>query len=83
MDKLVCYILGLFGGKDSMVLVIYMCDCVLEMEYFFCDMGVELLEIYEYLVKFEVYFGKKIVWLLFDCIFDYWLKVYCGILFLF
>ena len=55
------HICGLSGGKDSAALAIYMRDKVPEMEYFFCDTGYELPEVYEYLNRLEAYLGKPII----------------------
>jgi 3'-phosphoadenosine 5'-phosphosulfate sulfotransferase (PAPS reductase)/FAD synthetase len=57
------HILGLSGGKDSAALAIYMRDRLAELEYFFCDTGHELPEVYEYLNRLEAYLGQRIVWL--------------------
>jgi hypothetical protein len=53
--------LGLSGGKDSAALAVYMRDRIPEMEYFFCDTGHELPEVYEYLNRLEAYLGRHIV----------------------
>ncbi len=55
------HICGLSGGKDSAALAIYLRDKVPEMEYFFCDTGYELPEVYEFLNRLEAYLGKPIV----------------------
>ena len=55
------HVLGLSGGKDSAALAIYMRDRIPEMEYFFCDTGHELPEVYEYLNHLEAYLGRCIV----------------------
>ena len=47
------HLLGLSGGKDSTALAVYMRERVPEMEYFFCDTGHELPEVYEYLNRLE------------------------------
>lgn len=57
------HILGLSGGKDSAALAIYMKEQGITpkgMEYFFCDTGVELPEVYAFLDKMEVYLGQEI-----------------------
>ena len=45
------HILGLSGGKDSAALAIYLKDQGrdADIEYFFCDTGSELREVYDYL----------------------------------
>jgi hypothetical protein len=60
-ERRVRHLLGLSGGKDSAALAIYMRDRVPEMEYFFCDTGHELPEVYEYLNRLEAYLGRRIV----------------------
>lgn len=55
------HICGLSGGKDSAALAIYLRDKVPNMEYFFCDTGYELPEVYEFLNRLEAYLGKPIV----------------------
>lgn len=62
-QKKVRHVLGLSGGKDSAALAIYLKDQgrVPEMEYFFCDTGSELREVYDFLDKLEDYLGKEIV----------------------
>ena len=57
------HILGLSGGKDSTALAIYMRDRLPEVEYFFCDTGHELPEVYEYLNRLEAYLGRRILYL--------------------
>jgi len=54
------HICGLSGGKDSAALAIYLRDKVPEMEYFFCDTGYELPEVYEFLNRLEAFLGKPI-----------------------
>lgn len=54
------HILGLSGGKDSAALAIYMRDRIPKIEYFFCDTGHELPEVYEYLNRLEAYLGRDI-----------------------
>lgn len=70
------HILGLSGGKDSTALAIYLkqqgrADCI---EYFFCDTGAELPEVYEYLDRLEAYLGKPIARLSSGRDFDHHLK---------
>lgn len=45
------HILALSGGKDSSALAVYLRDKVPNLEYVFCDTGVELEETYDYLKK--------------------------------
>ena len=70
------HVLGLSGGKDSAALAIYLKDrCRDErMEYFFCDTGSELREVYEYLDRLEDYLGKPIERLSSGRNFDHHLK---------
>ena len=56
------HVLGLSGGKDSAALAIYLnqqgrAD---RMEYFFCDTGAELPEVYEFLDRLEDYLDNPI-----------------------
>jgi hypothetical protein len=62
MTKKIRHVLGISGGKDSAALAIYLKqqDKIPDMEYFFCDTGVELPEVYTFLDKLEVYLGKSI-----------------------
>ena len=56
------HVLGLSGGKDSAALAIYLKDQGRgdHIEYFFCDTGAELREVYEYLDRLEDYLGKPV-----------------------
>ena len=56
------HLLGLSGGKDSAALAIYLKqqNKVPDIEYFFCDTGMELPEVYAFLDKLETYLGKPI-----------------------
>ena len=56
------HVLGLSGGKDSAALAIYLKDLGRDedIEYFFCDTGAELREVYDYLDRLEDYLGKPI-----------------------
>ncbi len=62
MSKKVRHVLGLSGGKDSAALAIYLKqqNKNLNLEYFFCDTGVELPEVYTFLDKLEIYLEKPI-----------------------
>ena len=70
------HVLGLSGGKDSAALAIYLKDQRRDekIEYFFCDTGAELLEVYEYLDRLEDYLGKPIERLSSGRDFDHHLK---------
>jgi len=62
MTKKVRHVLGISGGKDSAALAIYMHDHYpeLDIEYYFCDTGMELTETTDLIKNLEVYFGKEI-----------------------
>lgn len=51
------HVLGLSGGKDSAALAIYLKEQGRDkdIEYFFCDTGAELREVYDYLDRLEDY----------------------------
>ena len=70
------HILGLSGGKDSAALAIYLKDQGRDeqIEYFFCDTGSELPEVYEYLDRLEDYLDKPIARLSSGRDFDHHLK---------
>lgn len=55
------HVLGISGGKDSAALAVYMRDKIPKMEYFFCDTGKELREVYEYINRLEAYLGKRVI----------------------
>ena len=76
------HILGLSGGKDSAALAIYLKDQGRdeELEYFFCDTGSELREVYDYLFRLEDYLGKPIARLSSGRNFDHHLKRFNGFL---
>lgn len=76
------HILGLSGGKDSAALAIYLKDQDRDdgIEYFFCDTGAELREVYEYLDRLEDYLGKPINRLSSGRNFDHHLKRFNGFL---
>ena len=86
MKQKIRHLLGLYGGKDSSALAVYMRDRVPEMEYFFSDTGKELPETYEFLDRLEAFLGKPIVRLNMDPDpntnrdFDHWLTLYGGLL---
>lgn len=76
------HILGLSGGKDSAALAIYLKDQGRDdrIEYFFCDTGAELREVYEYLDRLEDYLGRPIIRLSSGRDFDHHLKRFNGFL---
>ena len=75
-SKSVRHVLGLSGGKDSAALAIYLKDQghVPDMEYFFCDTGAELPEVYDFIDRLEDYLGKEVVRLNSGRNFDHHLK---------
>lgn len=76
------HILGLSGGKDSAALAIYLKDQGrdADIEYFFCDTGSELREVYDYLDRLEDYLAKPIERLSSGRDFDHHLKRFNGYL---
>lgn len=76
------HILGLSGGKDSAALAIYLKDQSRDdqIEYFFCDTGAELREVYDYLDRLEDYLDKPIERLSSGRDFDHHLKRFNGFL---
>ena len=76
MVKETRHILGLSGGKDSAALAIYLKQQgrAKRIEYFFCDTGAELPEVYEYLDRLEDYLDKPIARLSSGRDFDHHLK---------
>lgn len=72
------HVLGISGGKDSAALAIYLKEHRKQdnVEYFFCDTGAELKEVYEYLDRLEDFLGKPIARLSSGRDFDHWLKLY-------
>lgn len=80
--KPVRHVLGLSGGKDSAALAIYLKEQgrVPEMEYFFCDTGAELPEVYDFIDRLEDYLGKEVVRLNSGRDFDHHLKRFGGYL---
>ena len=76
------HVLGLSGGKDSAALAIYLKDLGRDdqIEYFFCDTGAELREVYDYLDRLEDYLGKPIERLSSGRDFDHHLKRFNGFL---
>ena len=76
------HILGLSGGKDSAALAIYLKQQGRDegVEYFFCDTGAELKEVYDYLDQLEDYLDRPIVRLSSNRDFDHHLKRFNGFL---
>ena len=70
------HVLGLSGGKDSAALAIYLKNQGFDedIEYFFCDTGAELREVYDYLDRLEDYLGRPIERLSSGRDFDHHLK---------
>lgn len=92
-DPTVKHIVSLSGGKDSTALALFMREHYpqLQVEYVFCDTGVELPETDEYLERLEAVLGAEIIRLTsFDRLgaekkgkrnpFDLWLEIYGGYL---
>ena len=82
MTKAVRHVLGISGGKDSAALAIYLKqqNQAPDVEYFFCDTGVELPEVYAFLDKLETYLGKPILRLGQEKNFFHHLKMHNGML---
>ncbi len=76
------HILALSGGKDSAALAVYMRDKhpEIELEYVFTDSGCELPETYEYLDRIRAVLNIDITVIKSEQNFDYWLKVFKGVL---
>ena len=76
------HVLGISGGKDSAALAIYLKERQRdsEIEYFFCDTGAELREVYEFLDRLEDYLCKPIERLSSGRDFDHHLKRFNGFL---
>ena len=76
------HILGLSGGKDSAALAVYLKQQGRDelIEYFFCDTGAELREVYEYLDRLEDHLGKPIARLSSGRDFDHHLRRFNGFL---
>ena len=76
------HILGLSGGKDRAALAIYLKDQGRDdqIEYFFCDTGAELPEVYDYLYRLEDYLAKPIARLSSGRDFTHHLKRFHGFL---
>ncbi|MFZ5590708.1 MAG: phosphoadenosine phosphosulfate reductase family protein [Bacillota bacterium] len=76
------HILALSGGKDSAALAVYMREKYpqLPLEYVFTDSGCELPETYEYLDRIRAVLNIEITVIRPEKDFDYWLKVFNGVL---
>lgn len=76
------HILALSGGKDSAALAVYMREKYpeIELEYVFTDSGCELPETYEYLDRIRAVLNIDITVIKSEQNFDYWLKVFNGVL---
>ena len=74
------HIVAISGGKDSSALAVYLRNKIPSLEYVFCDTRTELPETYAYLDKLEEFLGKKILRLHSDQGFDYYLKMFNGVL---
>jgi len=76
------HLLALSGGKDSAALAVYMREKYphLPMEYVFIDSGCELPETYAYLDKLRAILGIKIIIIKSRRNFEYWLKMFKGVL---
>lgn len=72
------HLLGLSGGKDSAALAVYMKNesPELDIDYYFCDTGSELPEVYDYMAKLEGYLGKRVYRLNPKKDFEHWLRYY-------
>ena len=70
------HVLGLSGGKDSAALAIYLKEQGRDdgIEYFFCDTGAELREVYDYLDRLEDFLDRPIERLSSGRDFDHHLK---------
>jgi 3'-phosphoadenosine 5'-phosphosulfate sulfotransferase (PAPS reductase)/FAD synthetase len=82
------HVLGLSGGKDSTALALYLHQRhpELQLDYYFCDTGKELDEVYQTIERLEVALGQKIRRLKAaegtseDTPFDHFLEMYGGFL---
>lgn len=76
------HLLALSGGKDSAALAVYMREQYshLNMEYVFIDSGCELPETYAYLDRLRAILGIEIISIKSRRNFEYWLKMYNGML---
>ena len=76
------HLLALSGGKDSAALAVYMREKYphLPMEYVFIDSGCELPETYAYLEKIKAILGIEIITIGSRRDFEYWLKIFKGVL---
>ena len=76
------HLLALSGGKDSAALAVYMKEKYpnLPMEYVFIDSGCELPETYAYLERIKAILGIGIKTINSKKNFEYWLKMFNGVL---
>jgi hypothetical protein len=76
------HLIALSGGKDSTALAVYMREkyAYLPMEYVFIDSGCELPETYAYLDKLRAILGIEIINIRSRRNFEYWLKMFKGVL---
>ncbi len=76
------HLLALSGGKDSAALAVYMREKYphLAMEYVFIDSGCELPETYEYLDRIRAILDIEIITIRSRRNFEYWLKIFKGVL---
>lgn len=80
--KAVRHILALSGGKDSAALAVYMREKhpEIDLEYVFTDSGCELPETYEFLDRIRAVLNIDITVIKSEQDFDYWLKIFKGVL---
>lgn len=78
MPDAVRHVCGISGGKDSAALAIYLKETrkLENVEYFFCDTGAELPEVYAFLDRLEAFLGQEIARLNSGKDFDHYLKMY-------
>ena len=76
------HLLALSGGKDSAALAVYMREQYphLPIEYVFIDSGCELPETYAYLDRLQAILGIEVIRIKSRRNFEYWLKMYNGML---
>lgn len=76
------HLLALSGGKDSAALAVYMREKYpkIPMEYVFIDSGCELPETYAYLDKIRAMLSIEIIIIRSLKNFEYWLKMFNGVL---
>lgn len=81
-SRAVRHILALSGGKDSAALAVYMREKhpEIDLEYVFTDSGCELPETYEFLDRIRAVLNIDITVIKSEQDFDYWLKIFKGVL---